>query len=79
MKQLLTVGVRSRFSLSVIEDMWHTFFSQLEEKPRQDLFTVGKHTEWKDARTVPYTHEVWVKIDKHPEGKVATMLLSDEW
>ncbi len=75
MRQILTVGVRARFSLRQIDDFWSEFLRLRTENPAEDLFWVGMHTDWKNL----YKQKVFVKIDQYPEGKVATMLLSDEY
>ncbi len=77
MKQLLTVGVRARFSLNQINDFWTEFYRQAQEDPGETYFRVGQHTQWWQHK--PHTQEVLVKIDEYPDGKVATMLLSDEY
>ena len=77
LKQLLTTSVRARFSFTKINDMWSEFYRQVTEDPGETYFRVGEHTQlWQG---VPYTQEVLVKIDEHPDGKVATMLLSGEF
>jgi len=75
MRQLLTVGVRARFPLQRINDLWSEFYRQLAEKPAENLFYVGTHTDYRNLRS----KKVWVKIDEYPDEKVATMLFADEY
>ncbi len=79
MRQLLTVGVRSHFGLSTINQMWERFTNQLCEQPNETLFKVGQHIDWRTPDRKPHAQEVWVKLDKYPDGTVATMLLADEY
>ena len=76
-KQIVTVGIRARFSLRQIEDFWAEFNRQAYEDPGETYFRVGQHSRW--WHNQPYTQDVLVKIDEYPDGKVATMLLSDEF
>lgn len=75
MRQILTVGVKARFPLSKINDLWSEFLRQLTENPCEDFFEVGDHTDFRSLRH----QKILVKIDQYPGEKVATMLLSDEW
>ncbi len=75
MRQILTVGVRARFSLNQINNFWSEFLRLRNENPCEELFWVGMHTDWRNL----YKQKVFVKVDTYPEGKTATMLLSEEF
>ncbi len=80
MRQLLTVGVRSRLSLHRINDLWAEFQRLYNAHPGEDLFEVGDHHDYRDL----HRQSIYVRIDDRrgwaglPE-KVATMFLSNEW
>jgi hypothetical protein len=77
LKEIPSGAVRARFNLTEISDMWGQFRCQAYEDPGETCFRVGQHCRWWQGKVE--TQDVLVRIDDHPDGRVATMLLADEF
>ena len=73
LKQVLTLGVRARFSLREIEELWAQYRRQSARHPGQELYHVGDKSDPRGVR------EVWVKVDSHTDPATATLLIADEF
>jgi hypothetical protein len=75
LKQILTVGVKARFTLREINDLWVEYLRQSIEHPDQELFHVGDKVDWRK----PKVQEVWVKVDRDRSPATATVLMAGEF
>lgn len=75
LKQILTLGVKARFSSREINDLWVEYLRQSAEHPSQELYHVGDKVDWRKLGV----KEVWVKVERHRQPGTATLLIADEF
>lgn len=75
LKQVLTLGVKARFSSREIGDFWTEFSRQSAEDPSQELYHVADKIDWHKLGV----KEVWVKVERHRPPGTATLLIADEF